>query len=614
MNRVLTLTCLLLLIYNVLGVKWVHTVFSSQASTQNLPPRSKFSLTPFWPVSGIGLNYIFISGVDPNYSGELDQYTFLNITDISLYYTLPNSTVLTKENALYIYYLFPRYYTPSGAVRGDFWVNSATHNFTTSPFYSWATSTLSGSTSTLCDGSSLVDGVQYNRFYQSGGLRPSSNEVFGIQALLNLTTIANFYSALETNYYFVGHTSVYQYNSLINLDDSTYALGRMVIFGGFDGTSVVNNLLACKVVHSSTDSSQTTLLTLTGDYPSPRMYHTALTYNGSNYMIIFGGTNGNGTYFNDIYVLDLSQDLVRPNWNKTVPISSSIPAPRAGHTMLFKNSYEEDAFYIFGGESTNGEYLNDLWKFNISEQSWTQLTYNQPAPTPRAYHQGGVVSYDGGTLMFFFGGQNSSSAYLDTFEVVDLDQDCEYYCQDSYCSTYAQCVESFSCLSGYMCNLTCIDDPSNCVTSCTDSQVACWNGICVSNLSDCSPYPSCEPTEKRCSDGLCYSELTSCNSNVSCSSGQVVGPDGKCRDTQIHYFGCLPNGYAVQCYDGTCASTFAECNTLNCTGSNVTCYAGCYVASDCQLADCTQEIHDFQISSFDSTDNSITLFIYLSVG
>ena len=70
----------------------------------------------------------------------------------------------------------------------------------------------------------------------------------------------------------------------------------MIIFGGYDGSGVVNDTYSLNL-----SSNAWTQITTSGSSPASRYGHSAVLYNGDQ-MIIFGGHDGS-SYFNDTYSL-----------------------------------------------------------------------------------------------------------------------------------------------------------------------------------------------------------------------------------------------------------------------------------------------------------------------
>ena len=58
-------------------------------------------------------------------------------------------------------------------------------------------------------------------------------------------------------------------------------------------------------------------------------------------------------------------------WSLLEPANTGAPAPseRAGHAAVM---HEGDLF-VFGGKDDDNQKLNDLWRFNMADRTWTQL-------------------------------------------------------------------------------------------------------------------------------------------------------------------------------------------------------------------------------------------------
>jgi Galactose oxidase, central domain len=87
--------------------------------------------------------------------------------------------------------------------------------------------------------------------------------------------------------------------------------------------------------------------------PSPRRGQSIVL--ADTFLILFGGSDLNNKFYNDIYFFDLQT-------NSWIPIRQmgNIPTPRADHSAVIYGT----TMWIFGGASQNG-YLNDLYSFNI---------------------------------------------------------------------------------------------------------------------------------------------------------------------------------------------------------------------------------------------------------
>jgi len=112
-------------------------------------------------------------------------------------------------------------------------------------------------------------------------------------------------------------------------------------------------------------------------------------------MYIFGGNNGS-SYLNDLWKYDFTND----SWTSLGTGSIG----RNNHSSVFYNN----SMYIFGG--TNGSALNDLWGYDFTNNSWTQLTSGSSI----RYGHSAVVYNN---AMYIFGGNTGSIRLNDLWKI-----------------------------------------------------------------------------------------------------------------------------------------------------------------------------------------------------
>ena len=107
--------------------------------------------------------------------------------------------------------------------------------------------------------------------------------------------------------------------------------------------------------------------------PLPRTGHASFIYN--NFLYIFGGSIEDGSLLNDLWKLDLESKI----WTKIENAENKqniddpellLPSPRSGHSIVIVN---ESEVYIFGGKIGNFQEGNDLWKYDVNENTFTLL-------------------------------------------------------------------------------------------------------------------------------------------------------------------------------------------------------------------------------------------------
>jgi Galactose oxidase, central domain len=144
----------------------------------------------------------------------------------------------------------------------------------------------------------------------------------------------------------------------------------------------------------------------------------------NNIVVLFGGQAADGTFFNDMHVLNLDN----PGWSRIhYGNGSPVPPPRAFHTL---NVISARTLVLFGGDSgdaSNRVALNDLWTFNFTAKVWSCVHPSLPPGAPSApaglpcarfhhttvFHVGLNGSLTLPPAMYVFGGHCSDPADAD---------------------------------------------------------------------------------------------------------------------------------------------------------------------------------------------------------
>ncbi|KAI7956886.1 hypothetical protein MJO28_003981 [Puccinia striiformis f. sp. tritici] len=147
-----------------------------------------------------------------------------------------------------------------------------------------------------------------------------------------------------------------------------------------------------------------TRVKVSGPCPEGRYGHSAAILGSKFY--IFGGQTDNGRFMNDLWSFDLHKlKSGAPRWQMTeYSTTNPIPSERTGHTVVtFK-----DSIYVFGG--TDGQYhYNDTWKLDISTGTWRELDCIGYIPLPREGHAATLVD----DVMYVLGGRGVDGKDLD---------------------------------------------------------------------------------------------------------------------------------------------------------------------------------------------------------
>ena len=103
-----------------------------------------------------------------------------------------------------------------------------------------------------------------------------------------------------------------------------------------------------------------------------RFGHSMIEQDG--FIYLFGGFDINQNMINGMHIIDLNLMTV-----ETLDSQSDWPVARVNHGTLSYGSI----FIMYGGEKSNGEVLNELWKFDIFRRKWFLI--DEPKKETEAY-------------------------------------------------------------------------------------------------------------------------------------------------------------------------------------------------------------------------------------
>jgi N-acetylneuraminic acid mutarotase len=165
---------------------------------------------------------------------------------------------------------------------------------------------------------------------------------------------------------------------------------KMIVFGGYEGLNTDNVDLNDLFVVNVDDFSFYSLPLQ--NEPSPRCFHSCIPWKDD--FIIFGGKScfeGKDVWFNDIHICDFKL------WRELKPIGK-FPIERAGHCSHLL----DHQMMIFGGESSEGNSLNDCWFYDLKLNHWKEIILSFDI-TPR-YGFSSVLKNE---TLYIFGGLRS---------------------------------------------------------------------------------------------------------------------------------------------------------------------------------------------------------------
>jgi len=202
-----------------------------------------------------------------------------------------------------------------------------------------------------------------------------------------------------------GHTAVFDPNTR-----------EIIVFGG-QHTFTFGNLndTFTGVLTPGTANLEWTNLS-PSQHPPPARWGHGATYNpGSNVMTVFGGGTGLTNYgpcLNDVWLLSNANVLSRPSWSEASSAGTA-PSARAGHGTVYDPL--TDSMVVFGGTDCNGGYLNDVWLLSPADApnpTWQELFPGGPAPAGR---DNAVVLYDAAGTLIVFGGRSATGSLNDVW-------------------------------------------------------------------------------------------------------------------------------------------------------------------------------------------------------
>lgn len=167
---------------------------------------------------------------------------------------------------------------------------------------------------------------------------------------------------------------------------------KIVLFGGFDGTSPLNDTWIYDV--SSKTWSQPSI---SGSSPPARFDHEMCFIEPSK-VLLFGGTLGSRR--NDTWVFDISSN----SWTKLESFATT-PENRDRFSLAYIGNKQA---ILFGGSGTY-EDLEDLWIFDYSTTDWIEqdkTIWQSPDPLVSA-----SFSYIGNGKVVLFGGREADEDY-----------------------------------------------------------------------------------------------------------------------------------------------------------------------------------------------------------
>lgn len=189
--------------------------------------------------------------------------------------------------------------------------------------------------------------------------------------------------------------------------DST--ANRFIIWNGWNGTTQYTDVWSLSLGDTPT---WTRLCDATSCGTAPSIRRTSrMVYDPTgNQIITWGGYDG--TNLNDTWRLTLG---ATPAWTNLAPATA--PVGRGGHTFAYDPVNR--LAWMFGGSSLSGD-MNDTWKYDIANNTWTQVFANGCAAPCPIKRDGSTMVYDSlnKQMVVFAGYDTAADAFLKDFNIL----------------------------------------------------------------------------------------------------------------------------------------------------------------------------------------------------
>lgn len=174
---------------------------------------------------------------------------------------------------------------------------------------------------------------------------------------------------------------------------------KTFLFGGYSGSVFYNDTWIYD--YSSNSWSEK----ITAVSPSNRSGASIIYDSKTNKIVLFGG-GISGTYYNDTLIYDLSLNI----WINMTP--SLAPSRRTGASMVYDTENEKSILFGGLGDEGGNVYYNDTWVYDVSTNSWTELT---PINRPTNKYAASMSYMENVGKSVLLGGWNGTSVINDTW-------------------------------------------------------------------------------------------------------------------------------------------------------------------------------------------------------
>ena len=183
--------------------------------------------------------------------------------------------------------------------------------------------------------------------------------------------------------------------------------GKLFLWGGYLSNNYYHNLWA----YDFNSVTWTTEIDSTTNMPPARYGQCGA--RKDNIFYYFGGRNSGGTHYNDLWYINLDDYNDRGLVNGGT-VGSTLPPTRRGATMAYYN----ESLYVFGGSGHS-----DLWKFDLSNYLWQEITMvgnepNQQTSWQARYAESPLI---GNEMIIIYGHNDSTGTRNHNIYSINLD-------------------------------------------------------------------------------------------------------------------------------------------------------------------------------------------------
>ncbi|MBA3660612.1 MAG: hypothetical protein H0W64_02695 [Gammaproteobacteria bacterium] len=166
-----------------------------------------------------------------------------------------------------------------------------------------------------------------------------------------------------------------------------------------------------------TSQFQVKKLNVSGPTPAERSMPSVATLN--NYIYVFGGVKDDFKTSVDTFYDDLNRFNIKENTWENISTRGASPKPRAFSTLIADAN--NNRILLFGGVHYGKSFSNlvtfdDLWAYSPDQNTWTQIQPANEGPQGR----GGASVWLDNNLMYVFGGVKDFTHMLNDLWVYDL--------------------------------------------------------------------------------------------------------------------------------------------------------------------------------------------------